>query len=155
MLKVQINTIKSLKTPLIFHTKHHLVSRVYLITINIKRSLKRQQWWKKWWFSRFLFVRSFKSLPLGDSYPSKYQGQKRVAIYAVWQNRFEPNGKSLKRWPILSPVWIATHYCVRLLFRYNKRYCPAIQRITTSINSKFDDDDFDLRVLPNIDQSPR
>lgn len=141
-----------MKIFLIFRTQYHLVSRVCSITINIKRILKRQQRWMERWFSRFLFVRSFKSLPLGDSYPSKYHGQKRVAVNAVWQNRFEPNGKSLKRWPILSPVRIATHYCVRLLFRYNKRHCPAIQRITTSINSKFDDDDFDLCMPP--DQFP-
>lgn len=33
---------------------------------------------------------------------------------------------------ILSPIRIAT---IRLLFRYNKRHCPVVQRVTTPINS--------------------
>lgn len=77
--------------------------------------------------------------------------KKRIAINAVWHNRFDPNDKSRKRWPILSPVRIAIHYPrVRLLFRYNKRHCPIVQRVTNPINSKLDDD-FDTRGPPKID----
>lgn len=69
--------------------------------------------------------------------------QKRVAINAVWARSFRAQRQIAKK--MSDPISlgrIAVRHRVQLLFRYNKRHCPARPaRVTTPINSKLDDDD--------------